>query len=173
MARLLAVFTIPAALLAALCFAGCGPTDPKGAKKDGEKVDPHAGHDHSAKGPHGGHLVELGEEEFHAEWLEDDESGKVTVWILDSKAKGEVSIAAESILIKTKDKEKTDSFELPAVDRTKGDKPTAFKFEIVSKELLGKLETPNATTPVIHVDVNGKPFEGKIEEHADHAGHKH
>ena len=112
--------------------------------------------------------MELGEEEFHAEWREDDESGKITVWILDSKAKGEVPIAADSVVIKVKGKEATDSFELPAVDRTTGEKPTAFKFEIVSKELLGKIETPKVTTPTIHVDVNGKLFEGKIEEHAEH-----
>ena len=162
-----------------LCFiacvlAGCGPTDKKGTKEGG-KVDEHAGHDHSAKGPHEGHLVELGNEEYHAEWGHDDESGKVTVWILDSKAKGNVPIAAESIVIKTKNKEETESFELPAVDRTTGEKPAAFKFEIVSKELVGKLETPKITTPTIHVDVNGTPFVGKIEEHAehDHARHKH
>lgn len=164
---------IPAALLAAFWLVGCGPTTKK-AEKNGDKAEEHAHeHDHSELGPHGGHLVELGEEEYHAEWGHDDESGKITVWILDGNAKGNVPIAAESVVIKANDKEgKSASFDLLAVDRTTGEKPTAFKFEIQSKELLGKLDTPKSSTPTIHVDVNGKPYVGKFEEH-DHAGHKH
>ena len=152
-------------------LVGCG-NDTKGPKKEGSKVDEHAGHDHSAKGPHEGHLVELGKEEFHAEWLDDDDSGKVSVWILDSTAKKTVPISAESIKISVSigASKETKDYELAAVDRTPGDKPTAFKFEIVSKELVGQLDTPKQTSPKISIDLNGTPFIGKIEEHA---GHEH
>lgn len=154
---------------AAALIIGCGgPTGTKNTKKEGGTADPHAGHDHSAHGPHEGHLVELGEEEYHAEWKEDDDSGKVTVWILDSTAKKTEAIAAESIKISVNVAKEAKEYELPAVDRTTGDKPTAFKFEIVSKELLGQLETPKQTEPKISVDINGKSFVGKIEEHAEH-----
>ena len=103
-----------------------------------------------------------------------NESGKVTVWILDSTAKKTEAIAAESIKISVTigAEKESKEYELPAVDRTTGEKPTAFKFEIISKELLGQLETPKQTSPSISVDINGKPFVGKIEEHADHAEHK-
>jgi hypothetical protein len=153
---------------AAALLIGCGGGDNKPPKKEGGTADPHAGHDHSAHGPHEGHLVELGEEEYHAEWKEDDESGKVTVWILDSTAKKTEAIAAESIKISVTVAKEVKEYELPAVDRTTGDKPTAFKFEIVSKELVGQLETPKQTSPMIKVDVNGKSYVGKIEEHAEH-----
>ena len=46
-----------------------------------------------------------------------------------------------------------------SVDRTSGENATAFKFEVTSKELLGKLETvgDNVAAKVL-VDVNGKPY---------------
>ena len=155
---------------------GCGPKN-KGVTKENGKTEEH---DHPAEGPHGGHLVELAEpgkenkEEYHAEWTHDDATGKVTVYILDGKAKETVPIAAETVVIKVKSGDKEESHELAAVDRTTGDKPTAFKFEVENKELLGKLETLKAVTATVHIDVNGKPHEGKIEEDEHgHAGHKH
>src|SRR5688500_14491837 len=35
-------------------------------------------HSHADEGPNGGHLIELGNEEYHGEWLHDDDSGKLT-----------------------------------------------------------------------------------------------
>ncbi len=183
MSRLYSTIVLPVALLAALCFAGCGPAANKGEKGNGKAGDHDHAHEHghAEEGPHHGHLVELAEpgqpvkEEFHVEW-DHEESGKVTVWILDGTAKKTVPIAAENVVIEVTAGGKTDTFELPALDRTTGDKATAFKFETTSKELLGKLETVgDAVAAKIVVDVNGKPYEGKFEKHAehDHAGHKH
>lgn len=166
--------------LSASWLVGCGPANNKAAKPAGGKTEHEHEHAHPAEGPHGGHLVVLAEpgkenkEEYHVEW-DHNEDGKITVWILDGKAKETVSIAAESIriLVSIGPSKETHEFELPALDRTTGEKPTAFKFEIVSKELLGALETPKQTSPMINVDVNGTPYVGKIEEHEEHAGHKH
>jgi hypothetical protein len=160
-------------------LAGCGSNDKKGAQEGGQE---HAHeHDHAETGPHNGHLVELAEpgkeskEEFHVEW-DHKENGEITVWILDGKAKKEVPIRADSLFIDVKTGEMTESYELAAVDRTSGENASAFKFEIMSKALLGKLETVGKNVAAtIRVDVNGKPYEGKFEAHAehDHAGHKH
>ena len=109
------------------------------------------------------------------EW-DHEESGKITVWILDGKAKANVPIKADNVLIEVTTAGKTDAFELPAVDRTSGENAGAFKFEVTSKELLGKLETVgDSVSAKVRVDVNGKPYEGKFEKHEehDHAGHKH
>ena len=184
MSRSLAVVAYPSALLAALCFVGCGPAANNGEKGNGKAEEhghDHAHGDHAETGPHNGHLVELAEpgqavkEEYHVEW-DHEESGKVTVWILDGTAKKTVPIKADNVVIEVTAGGKTDTFELPAVDRTSGENATAFKFETTSKELLGKLETVGETvTAKVQVDVNGKPYEGKFEKHEehDHAGHKH
>ena len=53
-------------------------------------VDVHA---HPSEGPHHGTLVELGNEEFHAEVVHDDKS--VTVYVLDAGATKAVPIDAQ------------------------------------------------------------------------------
>ena len=172
MSRRFFLLALPCILLTGLWLTGCGGTDKKVGKTDGGKAEEH--HDHPAEGPHGGHLLELAEpgkenkEEYHAEWLH-EESGKITVYILDGKAKKEVPISAEKVVIKTVVGDATDSYDLEAMDRTNSGKPTAFKFETESKELLGKLETVGKTVAAtLHVDVNGTPYEGKFEQHEEH-----
>src|SRR5262245_25552956 len=127
MHRFVTLATFSLATLTFLYLSGCnGGQDAD--KKNGDKSEEH---DHAhAHGPHGGASVELGsDEKYHAEWAT-DESGKVTVWILDGAGEKEVPIAAETVTINTKDPKGEASFELAAVDRTAGDKPMAFQFEI-------------------------------------------
>jgi hypothetical protein len=167
MRRIVALTPLPLALVAALYLAGCNRNGGDAVKPDGDKAEEHD-HDH-AHGPHGGALVELGtDEKYHAEWAT-EESGKVTVWILDGEAKAEVPIGAETITIATKDPKGERSFELSAVNRTTEATPTAFQFEIEDKELLGVLETLGAeVTATLKADINGDAREGKIEKH-DHS----
>jgi hypothetical protein len=167
MGRFVKLAALSLALLSALYLAGCNGG--QAGKKDGEKSEEH---DH-AHGPRGGALVELGDDEkYHAEWAT-DESGKVTVWILDGKAETDVPIAAEKVTIETKDPQGEASFDLLAVNRTTGDKPTAFQFEIdgaKGQELLGILETLGGEiTATLQADLNGDVRTGKIEKHE----HKH
>jgi hypothetical protein len=159
-----------------LCAAGCNGTQPATNSPTAGEEHGHEGHDHAhdhshAHGLHGGHIIEIGEEEYHAEWTHDD-SGKVTVYILDAEMKKEVPIEAEEITIDTVVAGQTNSFQLAAVDRTAGDMPKASKFEIVDQKLLGVLESlSEGVTATLKMTINGKPYEAKIT-HDDH-GHKH
>jgi hypothetical protein len=127
----------------------------------------HEGHDHAHHGPHHGHLIELGEEEYHAEWTH-DESGKVAVYILDSEAKKEVPIEAAEIAIDVKIGDNPPvAYKLPAVNPMGGKSAT---FEIVDKQLLGALEVLKSPGVVatLKLTINGKPYEQRIEAH-EHA----
>ena len=159
------------AVAVVVSFSGCNeasPTADKDTGKNGAEKG-HEGHDHAHAdhGPHGGHLIELGEEEYHGEWTH-DESGKITVYILDGAAKKAVPIAAEKVTIEVKVGDNNPkSFDLMAVNRTTGDMPTAFQFETVDKSLLGGLEAAGEGVEAsLSVDINGKPFVGKIEHHS-------
>src|SRR5260221_6394376 len=130
--------TITLAALVGLWLAGC--TSPA---NHSEKA-PQAGnahdheHDHAHHGPHNGHLMEIGDEEYHAEWTH-DESGKVTFYILDGEAKKEVPIAAEEIVIDVKiGDHQPVTYRLAAINPMDGKSAT---FEIIDKQLLGVLET--------------------------------
>jgi hypothetical protein len=55
------------------------------------------GHHHAA--PHGGTLVELGEEAAHLELLVDRKTGKLTAYVLDGEAENAVRIAQPTIVL--------------------------------------------------------------------------
>lgn len=71
-------------------LVGCGttPTTPPT-----EKV----AHNHPTLGPHGGPLVEWGEEEFHLEVVIDRPTGTATVYVLDEEAKTEMPVTAKTL----------------------------------------------------------------------------
>jgi hypothetical protein len=157
---------VAAAIAAALI--GC---QPPAAKSPAAKDTAHDhDHEHHHHGPHGGHIMEIGNEEYHAEWTH-DESGKVTFYLLDSAVKKEVPIAAEEITIDVKiGNNEPVTYKLAAVNPQDGKSAT---FETVDKNLLGVLETLKAQGVIatLHVTIDGKHFAQRIQEH-DH-GHEH
>jgi hypothetical protein len=144
-------------LATAVWSAGCDSAKVDSAGDDhghehGE--DEHGEHDHAhdhAHGPHGGEIIEIGDEEYHAEYM-----------------KNEVPIAAEEIAIDTKVGDKATTFKLTAVDPSEGDEPKAAKFEVVDKGLTGVLSSlSDGVTATLKLEINGKPYEAKIEK-VDH-----
>lgn len=155
--------------LAGVWAAGCTDTGKKGppAKSDSHEGHDHA-HDHVHSGPHQGHIMVIGEEEYHAEWTH-DESGKVTFYILDATGKKEVPIEGEQITIDVKVGDNpAKKYELIAVNAKEG---KASAFEIVDKEfssLFGQLKSSGLSL-TLHVTIHGKQFNQPVKEH-DH-GH--
>jgi hypothetical protein len=146
-------------------LAGC-PNRPATKGPDGK-----AGHDHDHdhvhvhKGPHGGSIMEIGEEEFHAEWVRGP-GGKITFYFLDAAAKNEAPVEADEIAIEVRiaDNEPV-TYTLAAVNPEDG---RAAVFEITDPNLDGALgalsEKVTATFP--RLTLGGKSFENvKIEEH--------
>lgn len=158
------------AALGLVLLAGCGgspaPRDSSsGVAQDAQPRD-HA-HDHAHHGPHGGHLMEIGEEEYHAEWTH-DETGRVTFYLLDAEARKEVPIEAEEIRIEVQIGDHPPvTYSLPALHPQDG--KTAV-FQTTNKELLGALETLKSPGVVatLHVTIAGKTFAQRIVEH-EHA----
>lgn len=167
--RRLTTWLSAAAVLLAAGVAGCGPTKktpdkPNGAKTNG---DDHA--DHPLHGPNGGHVAELasaaakGKEDYHAEWLHDDESGLVTVFLLDAKLK-EIGIDAEVLTIDVKAGDKSEQYLLKAANRTDGDMPTATRFELTNQKLATILAA-DVIDAVILVKIKDEEYSGKIVQH--------
>jgi hypothetical protein len=161
------------AVVTVLWLAGCtgGSSTTGGTPKTGDHDHAHDhDHEHAHHGPHGGHLMEIGEEEYHAEWTH-DESGKVTFYILGPEAKKEVPVAAEQITIDVKVGDHApQQFQLAAVNPQDGKSAI---FETVNQQLVGVLETLKSESVVatLHVPINGKTYDQRIQEH-DH-GHEH
>ncbi len=171
-----AFFVGAAALLAA---TGCGsqpakPTAPASSEQpaDHDHGDhEHGDHDHAELGPHGGQLIELGEEEYHAELLHDDQMHKVTIYVLDGKAAETVPVSAPEVTIQLEAEGKPQRFALAAVHLDQENPSQAICFETTNEELSHALDEEGAKA-TLTIDVNGREFTGAIVHEHEH-DHKH
>lgn len=161
------------------CLVGCSDADTSSTTTISgppPAMDSHEGHDHPSEGPHHGDLVELGNEEFHAEVVH-GEAGSVTVYILDSAAKVAVPIDATELTINVSHDGKAEQFKLAAEREDSDPEGKSSRFTIKDEELASDLDSHDATAKLV-VSINGKSYSGKIEhqhegEHAHDDGHKH
>ena len=136
------------------------------------------GHDHGHLGPHEGHLVEVGNDNYHLEWAHDDATGKITVYVLGGDAKELAPIEAAEIVIertiKSDEGDDVKEYKLAAVNPTADDPPKAAQFEITDKALLTALQAVgHGVEANIYAPLDGKVHTGVIE-HDDHGhGHAH
>jgi hypothetical protein len=169
---------------------GCGPSanpgsgspgsdavsdDHSGHDHDHEGHD-HEGHDHEALGPNGGHILVVGEEAYHIEWMHDDESGKVTAILLDREMKDEVPTTADVMTIEvTIGDGEPRTYELAAVDQSEDTPPKASRFELTEPALITALGIGEGVQVVLGVEIDGETFDVPIEHeaHDEHAGHNH
>jgi len=148
--------------LAALLAAGCNNSSDTNTQKPAEPTDPHAGHDHGSLGPHGGHVLELGEEDYHAEWRFNNDSGKVTVYLLDAEAKKAVTTTATAISVQvTNGDDVVNDYELPAINRSDEDPPTTSEFELVDTVMLELLKgVGHGINATLKVTIGDKEYSG-------------
>lgn len=168
------------ALITGLWLAGCGSpagnSPSPGTAGSPAAVDTHDDHDHAhpSEGPHHGDLVELGNEEYHAEVVHADD-GTVTVYILDSSAKSAVPIDAPELTINVTHEGQPEQFKL-AASPDAGDPPgRSSRFTLTDKEFVEHLDAEGPPAKLA-VTIDGKSYTGQIEHHHGHEhgeGHKH
>jgi hypothetical protein len=150
------------------------PTASSGAKSATVNTPPPAtvdAHVHPTEGPHHGDLIELGNEEYHAEMVHDDAS--VTIYILDSAAKVAVPITATELVINLMHDGKPEQFKLAAVPDTADPAGKSSRFTLKDAELAKHIEEETAE-PKLTVTINNKPYKGDIKhEHGGDHGHDH
>lgn len=159
------------ALMAACSFSlsGCGPKTAPNATTESVEVDPH---DHPHEGPHHGTLVELGDEEYHAEVVHDAQS--VTVYVLDASAKQAVAIDAKELTISLLHDGAPEQFTLAASPQETDAAGQASRFTATDAELVGHLDDA-AAAPKLNVTIDGTAYRGAIlhDHDHDHEGHDH
>jgi hypothetical protein len=169
--QLLPTVLVVAAALGLPVMTGCqrkpsaGPT----ATNEHHEGD---GHDHGEVGPHGGHIIELGDENYHAELSHDDASHKVGVYLLDGTAKSAAPIDAPSVTINSAVNNQPAQFTIPAVPQPGDPAGSASYFELVSEELCDRLDAQDAHAR-LNIAIAGKPYVGVIEIHDHHHDHDH
>ena len=146
---------------------------PPSGGHEGHDHGDHEGHGHGDEhqGPHDGHVIELGRNhEFHAELVEDEAAGMVTVYMLDKDLK-ELAIDQATIVMNLKVDGQGKTFELVAVDARDG---KAARFDASDRSLFEALHEHEATGK-LRVTINGSPYSGEVEHHhhGDHDDHGH
>jgi len=153
--------------LSLACTLGCAkPADNAAPPKAAD-----TGHDdHAEEGPHHGHLVELGQGEYHAELTHDDATKTITVYLLGPDAKTPVVIAEPEITLNLKTSAEPAQVKLVAAPQEGEAAGTSSRFTLVDEKTLELLEAPKTSTR-LNVNIDGKVYSGTLEHH-DH-GHEH
>jgi hypothetical protein len=174
-------------------LTGCPGETPQ-PKKPVTTATSHADHDedhdhdhhhhHAEKGPHGGALVAIGEDDAHLEFVLDADTGTLTAYVLDGAAEkpvrikqGNLQLAFNLLPPDDEDGTKSDLPDSVSVIMLEAVSPagdgTATEFAVQSDELKGA-EKFEATLTTI--TIAGKPFkgilfkypEGNEEDHHHH-----
>ncbi len=159
------------ASLVLLCGAfGC---DKKGDYKPVTEVKkapalPDHDHGHGEKGPHGGGIVELGDEEYHAEVLVDHDSESVIVYVLGKDAKTAEAVAAADLSVALDGKE---PLTLKAAAQTGDAEGKASKFVLVDHDLVHTLMEAGFLHGDLRITIADKPYIGHIDYHLDGSAH--
>lgn len=168
-----------AVLLGLSGLAGCGG-DKGGEYRTFDKskdTAPDAEHGHAhdhghGHGPHEGDLIELGDEEFHAEVVFDEENNKVILYLLGADAKTAVPIEAKELSLEMPGKEGPVTHALAAAPQDGDGEGKSSRFEIKSEELIEAFHQDPKTVGKFKVTLGGKEFTGEIKHDHEH-GHEH
>lgn len=127
---------------------------------------------HPAHGPHSGELLEIGNEEFHAEVVVDETKKLFAIYVLDAQAKSYVALDAPFLAVNMKLANKPVQFKLKAVPQTTDKAGYSSCFQLTSPELMNGLHA-NGSDPKLTLKIGKKSYVVKIVHDHDHAGHNH
>jgi len=137
-----------------------------------KKAPAHDEHDHGhgAKGPHGGSLVELGEEEYHAEVVVDHDAHALRVFVLGKDAKTATPITAKEVTLTPEGKE---ALTLKAAPQEGDGEGKSSKFELIDDGVVHGLLDAGMIHGQLKLSIEDKPFSGHVDYHLDDVHHEH
>lgn len=151
---------------------GCGGGASDYKKADDLKKAPalHDEHGHGEKGPHGGSLVELGADEFHAEVVLDHDAHTLRVFVLGKDAKTAVPTAATEITVAAEGK---GAVTLKAAPQEADGEGKASRFELIDEKLVHDILDAKFLHGEVRITIGDKPYSGHIDMHLDGVHHEH
>jgi hypothetical protein len=162
---LLATTLVPALLM--FSVLGCGGSKSSSSNSYVATKEANHEHEHAREGLHGGSLIELGNEEYHAEIVHDDQARTVTVYLLDAAAKASVPIDTTDMTINLKHEGRGEQFKLAAAPDQSDPQGKSSRFVSSDAELAEDLDREDAGAQLA-VTINSKPYRGAIEHHHGH-----
>ena len=161
--------TISLIVLGTISLLGCAPASGPTPQASAHEDHPHQ-HAHASRGPHGGEIIELGNEDFHAELVHDDRAGNVTIYFLDASAQNAAPIDAVEVNVNLRHDGQAQQFRLAALADQGDPQGRASRFVSAQQELANELDHGQAHGQLV-VTINGKQYRGNIDHAHDHHGH--
>lgn len=156
--------------LTASLLAGCGGGS--GEYKTADQLPQAAPHDdhhhgHGAEGPHHGSLIELGEDEFHAELVVDGKTHTIRLYLLGADAKSPATTAATEVTV-------TPEEGAPLVLKAAADQPEGeiSLFELTDEKAVHEIAEAGYIHGSLAIRVGEKDFNAAIDAHF-HGDHAH
>lgn len=167
-------FMLPTLVCSGLIVSGIGcnggSSDYKKTTELKKAPEVHDEHEHGAKGPHGGSLVELGAEEFHAEVVLDHDAHAIRVFVLGKDAKTATPTAATELTLTPEGK---DALTLKAVPQEGDGEGKSSRFELIDDDIVHTLMDAGMIHGKLRVTIDDKPFSGNVDYHLDDVKHEH
>jgi hypothetical protein len=165
------VFSLSLSLL-----TGCGPE----AKKEGfgkyKEQEKPAAHEHAEHGPHGGHIIEIGNDhQYHGEVTFDAKAKTIAVYLFGADLKTPLAIPEKEVTLNLMIDKKPQSFELKATPQKEDPEGKSSKFELAGDLIVAeKIHDDEDLQGQLNVSIDGNPYVGKIVHDHDHDhGHDH
>jgi hypothetical protein len=133
------------------------------------QTDPHAGHSHEhAHGPHDGHLIELGAEQFHAELVFDPESRVTTIYLLGSDAETAHATEAAEIELHLEVDGSEVELTLAAAPQEGDPEGKSSRFQLPAEQLPEAIKDEEGFHGHVTIVVDGQEFKGEITHDHEH-----
>ena len=140
--------------------------------KDDHKHEDKHSHNHPSQGPHGGHLIELGRDDYHAELVHEDVNGRVSIYLLDAQASKPVAVSSTELLVNLLVDGAPKQLRLAASPLDGEAVGRCSRFQSTDEGLAELLGRTAEISGRLNVTIDGRQFVGTID-HQPHDGHEH
>jgi len=127
------------------------------------------GHTHYGAGPHGGSIIELGGDDFHAELVLDHAAHALRIFLLTSDAKTPLPTKGQEVTLTM---DKNQKLSLKAVPLDGEEAGMSSRFELVDEEFIHKLVESGFLHGDLAVPIGEKTFSSHLDIHFEHGDNK-
>lgn len=161
-------------------FVGCSSNDETrtfDANDTDASAEAEHAHDHDhehehAEGPNGGHVLEVGEEQYHLEVVFDEKGRTLTAFVYGPDAKTAYPIEVETIDFDQEVDDKEHEIPLAAKPLDGEPKGKSSRFVAEGKAIPDSIKKESDLEGHFHLDIGDDHFHVDLE-HGDHDGHDH
>ena len=134
----------------------------------------HSGHTHYGTGPHGGSLIELGGDDYHAEFVLDHDAHAIRIFLLKSDAKTPLLTKSVEATITLDKDQKLSLKATPLEGEAAGE---SSRFELVDDAFVHKLVDSGYLHGDLSIQIDEKLLQSHLDIHFEHQDskpdHKH